>query len=67
MSTLDDGHGPHHKCVQHDADADGDPGELITLEEAYADALTPEEYVLSSEQAMRSAIEQQAILDGEPT
>jgi hypothetical protein len=60
---LDDGHEPRHKFHQHDADLDaGDQdGDFLDPSEhdaAWADALTPEEYVLSSPEAMDSALDQ---------
>lgn len=55
--------------LQHDVDLsdDSDDREVDDrpLEEIFAEAMTPEEYVLSSDEAMQSALEQQAAIDAE--
>jgi hypothetical protein len=57
--VSDEGHEPRHKFIQHDFDpADEDRSYVDDLDGVWADAMTPEEYVLSSEEAMASAIEQ---------
>jgi hypothetical protein len=68
--AMDEGHTPRHKAHQHDVDLAEEVDEddrILSLDEAYEGAMTPEEYVLSSPEAMASAIEQQAILDSEPS
>lgn len=49
-----------HKFHQHDADLDAqDDDEMDDDHDAiWADALTPQEYVLSSDEAMASALKQ---------
>lgn len=59
--VMAEGHEHIHKFVQHDYDpaTDTDVPEWVEDEDAvWADALTPQEYVLSSGEAMASAIEQ---------
>lgn len=55
-------HGP--KYVQHDYDPAADSGDRIVderpLEDIFAEAMTPEDYVLSSPEAMAAAVEQAA-------
>lgn len=50
-----------HKYHQHDADLTtdhGDPDELLDPDAAAALAVSPEDYVLSSDEAMTAALDQ---------
>lgn len=61
MSDIpeDEGHERRHKFVQHDFDPnDDDPAFVEDEDAAWAEAMTPTEYVLSSEEAMASALDQ---------
>lgn len=63
---MTDPHAPRHKFQQHDVDPSGqvDDPESMDPDEAWAGAVTPGDYVLSSDEAMASALMQAEYGDG---
>lgn len=63
LDVVNSTHEKTHKYMQHDASPNlGDPDSTVDPDTAWADAMTPEEYVMSSENAMQSAIIQEKLV-----